>query len=34
MEGRDVSPGDVIVIPIGTKHALRAFTQLSFIEVQ
>ena len=34
MERRNVSPGDVIVIPVGTKHALRASTKLSFIEVQ
>lgn len=29
-----VRPGDVVVIPTGMKHALRATTQLTIIEVQ
>jgi mannose-1-phosphate guanylyltransferase len=31
---KTVKPGDVIQIPLGTKHALRASTDLEFIEVQ
>lgn len=31
---RPVCPGDVVVIPSGTKHALRATTELTLIEVQ
>lgn len=33
-EQRPIGRGDTIVIPPGTMHALRADTQLSFIEVQ
>ena len=29
-----VKPGDVLTIPIGAKHGLRAVTDLEFIEVQ
>ncbi|MDF2082842.1 sugar phosphate nucleotidyltransferase [Bacillus pseudomycoides] len=31
---KQVKPGDVIQIPVGTKHALRATSDLEFIEVQ
>ena len=33
-ERRPVGRGDVIRIPRGVKHALRALTPLTFIEVQ
>lgn len=33
-ERRQIKPGDVIVIPTGVMHALRATTQLTLIEVQ
>lgn len=33
-ERRKVAPGDVVVIPTGMMHALRATTQLTIIEVQ
>lgn len=33
-ERRQITPGDVIVIPIGVLHALRASAQLTLIEVQ
>lgn len=33
-ERRKVKAGDTVIIPKGTKHALRAVTQLAFIEVQ
>lgn len=29
-----VKPGDVLDIPVGAKHGLRAVTDLEFIEVQ
>ncbi|PLT35487.1 sugar phosphate nucleotidyltransferase [Bacillus sp. V5-8f] len=31
---RKVKPGDVLEIPIGAKHAVKALTDLQFIEVQ
>lgn len=31
---RKVTPGDVLVIPAGSKHAIKALTDLQFIEVQ
>lgn len=31
---KDVSAGDIIEVPIGTKHAIRAITELEIIEVQ
>lgn len=31
---KEVNPGDVLEIPIGSKHAIRAFGDLEFIEVQ
>ncbi|WP_426980557.1 sugar phosphate nucleotidyltransferase [Bacillus pseudomycoides] len=33
-EFKTVQPGDVIQIPVGTKHALKATSDLEFIEVQ
>jgi len=30
----DVKPGDVLRIPVGAKHGVRARTNLEFIEVQ
>lgn len=30
----DVKPGDVLSIPVGAKHAIKATTDLEFIEVQ
>ena len=33
-ERRQINPGDVIVIPAGEMHALRATSQLTLIEVQ
>lgn len=29
-----VKPGDVLVIPVGSKHGIKAVTELEFIEVQ
>lgn len=31
---QEVAPGDVLEIPVGSKHALKAVTDLQFIEVQ
>jgi mannose-1-phosphate guanylyltransferase len=33
-EIRRVKPGDVLEIPVGTKHGIKAITDLEFIEVQ
>lgn len=33
-EFRVIRPGDVVEIPIGSKHAVKAITELEFIEVQ
>lgn len=33
-EERSVKPGDMLVIPVGNWHAIKAITQLNFIEVQ
>jgi len=33
-EIRRVKPGDVLEIPVGAKHAIKAITDLEFIEVQ
>ena len=30
----DIKPGDVLSIPVGAKHGVRAKTDLEFIEVQ
>lgn len=31
---RKVTPGDVLEVPVGSKHAIKALTDLQFIEVQ
>jgi mannose-1-phosphate guanylyltransferase len=33
-EVRKVKRGDVVTIPCGYKHTIKAYTQLSFVEVQ
>lgn len=33
-EKHSVKPGDVLIIPVGRKHTIRAVTELTFIEVQ
>jgi mannose-1-phosphate guanylyltransferase len=33
-EARRVAPGDVVCVPAGTLHALRAFTEVRIVEVQ
>lgn len=31
---RNVSAGDVLVIPVGSRHAIKSITELQFIEIQ